>query len=161
MPRFYSDLAAARKNLEKGETPYTPNTSLFVALEEVLKLLEQETLETRFARHRKLAVATRAGIEALGLELFAAVGQRSETVTSVISPVDSQELTKAVREKQGIIIAGGQSELRGKIFRIGHMGTCQLEQVVTTLAAVAEELTAMGFPCEGALAVQAAKGAYG
>jgi aspartate aminotransferase-like enzyme len=161
MPRFYFDLDAARKNLEKGETPYTPNTSLFVALEEVLKLLEQETLETRFARHRKLAVATRAGIEALGLELFAAVGQRSETVTSVISPVDSQELTKAVREKQGIIIAGGQSELRGKIFRIGHMGTCQLEQVVTTLAAVAEELTAMGFPCEGALAVQAAKGAYG
>jgi aspartate aminotransferase-like enzyme len=161
MPKFYFDLTAARKNLEKGETPYTPNTSLFVALDVVLALIQAEGLEARFTRHHNLAVATRAGTEAMGLQLFAAEGHRSDTVTSVTSPVDSQDLTKLVREKHKVIIAGGQSELRGKLFRIGHMGMCQLEHVLATLAATADALTELGFPCDGALAVQVAKEAYG
>jgi aspartate aminotransferase-like enzyme len=161
MPKFYFDLTAAKKNLEKGETPFTPNTSLFVALEAVLKLIDAEGLETRWARHHRLAVACRAAVEAVGLELFAAEGARSETITAVTSPVDSQELTKLVRVKHKIIIAGGQSELKGKIFRIGHMGTCQLEQLLATLAATADALTELGFPCDGALAVDVARKTYG
>jgi aspartate aminotransferase-like enzyme len=161
MPKFYFDLTAAKKNLEKGETPFTPNTSLFVALEAVLKLIDAEGLETRWARHHRLAVACRAAVEAVGLELFAAEGARSETITAVTSPVDSQELTKLVRVKHKIIIAGGQSELKGKIFRIGHMGTCQLEQLLATLAATADALTELGFPCDGAVAVDVARKTYG
>jgi aspartate aminotransferase-like enzyme len=161
MPKFYFDLTAAKKNLEKGETPFTPNTSLFVALEEVLKLIAAEGLEARWARHHRLAVACRAAVEAVGLQLFAAEGARSETITAVTSPVDSQELTKLVRVKHKIIIAGGQSELKGKIFRIGHMGTCQLEHLLATLAATADALTELGFPCDGAQAVDVARQTYG
>lgn len=161
MPKLYFDLTKARKTLEKGgETPYTPNTSLFVALEVVLNLIAAEGLEARFERHRRLAVACRAAVEAMGLELFAAEGARSHTITSVTSPVDSKALTKLIRERHGIIIAGGQSELEGKIFRIGHMGMCRLEHLLTTLAATAEALTELGFACDGAAAVEVAKNAY-
>ncbi|HEY3396430.1 MAG TPA: alanine--glyoxylate aminotransferase family protein [Armatimonadota bacterium] len=160
MPRYYFDLVAARKTLEKGETPFTPNTSLFVALEAALDLILAEGLEPRWARHHRLALACQAAVRALGLELFAAPGHASDTITSVASPVDSQLLTKAIREKHQIIIAGGQSELKGKIFRIGHMGVCQLEQLLATLVATAEELNVLGHACDPAAATAAAVTAW-
>ena len=158
MPKFYFDLTKARTALEKGgETPFTPNTSLFVALETVLNMIWEEGLEQRWARHHRLALAARAGMQALGLRLFAAENFLSDTITPVVSPVDSGELTKRVRTEHKIIIAGGQDELKGKIFRIGHMGTCQLEQVVQTVAAVAAVLNDMGYECDGKAAVKAAQ----
>ncbi len=161
MPKFYFDLTKARNSLEKGgETPYTPNTSLFVALEVVLNLIWEEGLEQRWERHHRLARATRAAMQALGLSLFAAEDVLSDTVTSVTSPVASGELTKRVREEHQIIIAGGQDELKDKIFRIGHMGTCQLEQVRQTVQAVAAVLIDMGYACDPAAAVKAAEEAY-
>ncbi len=161
MPKFYFDLAKARASLEKGgETPYTPNTSLFVALEVVLDLIWQEGLEQRWERHHRLALATRAAVQALGLSLFAAPDALSDTITSVTSPVPSGELTKRIRERHGIIIAGGQDELKDKIFRIGHLGTCQLEQVVQTVQATATELIEMGHSCDPAAGVKAAQEAF-
>ena len=162
MLRFYFDLVAARKSLEKGETPYTPNTSLFVALEEALKLIFAEGLEQRWERHHRLALACRAAVQALGLELFADPARLSDTITPVASPagVDSGELTKLVREKHHVIIAGGQDELKGKIFRIGHMGLCQLEHLLHTLEAVTDGLNDLGYACDGAQAIAAARAAY-
>ncbi len=93
-------------------------------------------------------------------QLFAAEGARSNTVTSVTSPVDSKALVKMIRERSHVIIAGGQSELEGKIFRLGHMGMCQLEQLLVTLTATAEALSEMGVPCDAALAVEVARQAY-
>jgi aspartate aminotransferase-like enzyme len=161
MPKFYFDLTKARNSLEKGgETPYTPNTSLFVALEVALNMIWEEGLEQRWERHHRLALAARAGMKALKLSLFAAPNVLSDTITSVTSPVDSGELTKRVREEHKIIIAGGQDELKGRIFRIGHMGTCQLEQVLQTVEAIAAVLNGMGYECDGAAAVEAAGEAY-
>ena len=161
MPKFYFDLKKARGSLEKGgETPFTPCTSLFVALEVVLNLIWEEGLEQRWERHHRLALATRAAMQALGLSLFAAPEVLSDTITSVTSPVPSGELTKRVREEHKIIIAGGQDELKDKIFRIGHMGTCQLAQVVETVQAVAAVLGEMGHECDPAAAVKAAEAAH-
>ncbi len=161
MPKFYFDLTKARSSLEKGgETPYTPNTSLFVALQVVLDMIAEEGLEQRWEQHHRLALGCRAAMEALGLTLFAAPEVRSDTITSVVSPVDSQELTRVVREQHNIIIAGGQDELRGKIFRIGHMGICELGHLVMTVAAVADALDELGYACDSAAAVWAAESAY-
>ena len=161
MPKFYFDLTKARGSLEKGgETPYTPNTSLFVALEVVLNLIWEEGLEQRWDRHRRLAQACRAAMKALGLSLFAGESFLSDTITSVTSPVASGALTKLIRGKHKIIIAGGQDELKDKIFRIGHLGTCQLPQVVQTVEAVAASLIEMGYACDPAAGVKAAEEAF-
>lgn len=162
MPKFYFDLRAARKSLTKQQTPYTPNTSLFVALKAALDLIFNEGLEEGFTRHRRLAAATRAAVQAMGLGLFADPQHLSTTVTAITSPpgVDSSDLTKLVRENCQIIISGGQDELKGKIFRIGHLGLAQLDELLRTLSATAAGLNELGFACDGSAALAAAQAAY-
>ncbi len=161
-PRYYFDLMAARKSLEKGQTPWTPNVNMVRALAAALDLIEAEGLERVWQRHHALGEATRAAIRAMGLELFADPDHASDVVTAVKAPdgIDSQELVKRVRDNHGILISGGQSELKGKIFRIGHMGCCQISEVLRTIEAVGTELSAMGVSCDLAAALSAAQEAY-
>ncbi|MGD9497627.1 MAG: alanine--glyoxylate aminotransferase family protein [Armatimonadota bacterium] len=158
MPRFYFDLRRARAALRKGQTPYTPATNLIAALAAALDLIEAEGLERVFARHRAMAEATRAAMRAGGLRLFAEEGSRSDTVTAVHSPagIDSSELVRLVRERHDVVISGGQDALKGRIFRIGHMGLVRLEQIERTLQAVADELTNLGYRCDAGAMLTAA-----
>jgi len=154
MPRYYFDLQAARQSAAKGQTPYTPNISMIVALAEVISLLQAEGLPAVYRRHQQMGQATRAAIQALGLALFADPEFASDVVTAVQSPegLDSTELVKRVRDDHNILISGGQGELKGKIFRIGHLGCAGIEQVRRTIKAAAASLVEMGHEC----AVQAA-----
>ena len=154
MPRYYFDLQAARQSAARGQTPYTPNISMIVALAEVISLLQAEGLPAVYRRHQQMGQATRAAIQALDLALFADPEFASDVVTAVQSPegLDSTELVKRVRDDHNILISGGQSELRGKIFRIGHLGCAGIEQIRRTIKAVAASLAEMGYDC----AVQAA-----
>ena len=123
---FYADLLAYKNSADKGQTPYTPAMPLFFALEEALKMLEEEGLEARIKRNRIYAEAIRTASRAMGLELFPRINELStysNTVTALNVPPGMEFATLRDEMRQrSIVIAGGQEQLKGKIFRIGNMG---------------------------------------
>ncbi len=163
MPKYYFDLPKALAAQEKGQTPYTPNVSLIVALQASLRLIFAEGVEAFQERHQRLARACRGAARAAGLNLLVADEQSaSEVVTAVKSPagLDSGLLVKAVAAKHGIVISGGQDALKGKVFRIGHMGAAQLAELLRTWEAVATELNGLGYGCAADECLAAAETAY-
>jgi serine---pyruvate transaminase len=147
-PVFYFSLLQARAKLTEEklpDTPWTPSVSLVMQLEESLKLIHAEGMDAIWQRHELLAKATRAAITAMGLKLFAQ-DSPNPGVTSVHSPdgIDSGKIVKKLREEWGISIVGGQGKLKGKIFRIGHMGYCDRTDVLTTIAALEIVLKDLG-----------------
>ena len=146
-PRFYFDLDRARSSLESGQTPWTPAVALFYQLDRALDLMLEEGLDNIFDRHRRLARRTREGVRALGLELFAREGVESETVTAVKVPdgVDGIELVRVAHDEFDTVFAGGQAELRGRIFRFGHLGYVSEADVDAGLEALAGTLERIGF----------------
>ena len=150
MPKYYFDLPKALASHAKGQTPYTPSVNLILALQAALRLIGAEGLAHFQARHRRMAKACRAAADAAGLELFASEGCASDIVTAVASPcgMDSGALVKALREKHNIIISGGQDALKGKIFRIGHLGAAQISDLLRTWEALCKELGELGHECD-------------
>ena len=149
MPRFYLDLARHRESLAKGQTPWTPAVSLCFQLEAALGLIEAEGYEAIFARHAACGAAARAGLAAMGFELFADPAHASDTVTSVRLPADVEwtALNKALRER-GLVLAGGQGRLSGAIFRVGHLGDVQVEHIVAALETLEAGARELGVPVE-------------
>ncbi len=145
-PRFYFDLRSYRKGAAKAQTPYTPALSLLYGLRESLAMIREEGLEEGFRRHALLGRMTRAGIQALGLDLLADARHASATVTAVVSPtsIDLKELRRHARVVSGVTLAGGQGDLADSIFRIGHLGHVGPADVLVALAAVGDALTAQG-----------------
>lgn len=141
MPRYYWDLGEARKYAARGQTPATPAVSLFFQLNAALALMEEEGRENVFQRHHRIAGRVRRGVLDLGLELFALPARASNTVTSVKAPPDVEvaELLEAVRN-EGVVLAGGQGSLAGKIFRIGHLGFIDDSDVDVILSALGTSL---------------------
>jgi len=156
-PRYYLDLRAMQKNLQKTTTPFTPPVSLIRALHQAIGLMQQEGYENVFARHARLAEATRAAMTALGLRLLAE--HPANGVTAVWAPegVDTDMMTKKMRDEYGVTIAGGQAGLKGKIFRIGHMGYVSEEDLLVAIAAVERALKELGHECEFGRGVAAAQ----
>jgi aspartate aminotransferase-like enzyme len=143
---FYLDLAAHLKSLEKNDTPWTPAVPLFLALREALLLLKEEGLEHRLERTHKLAEASRAAVDALGLELFPDRRYASDTVTAVKNPagMGDPEFRKVLERQYNILLQGGQAALAGKIFRIGHMGIADWPDLLVTFAAIERILGKVG-----------------
>ncbi len=157
--RFYFDLRAYKASAERGETPYTPAVSLVAALAEALEMLEEEGLEAAFARHRLMRDMVRAAMKALELPLFADDRWASPTVTSVKAPegMDADRFRAVVRDSFGVELAGGQGELKGRLFRIGHMGWAGPLDMVAAVAAVEQGLKAVGAPVRMGAGVAAAQ----
>src|SRR5438045_167823 len=122
-PRFYFDWKEAKAWAEKGMTPFTPAVPVAFAMQEGLHMLEEEGLANVYERHARLARATQAGLQALGFQLFAAEGFRSHTVTSALPPpgLDVAALRKLVDSRCGVVIAGGQGKMTGKMIRVGNL----------------------------------------
>src|ERR1041385_4688117 len=121
-PRFYFDWERTRNAQAKLDAAFTPAVSLVAALDVALGLLLEEGLDAAFDRHVRLGRAARAGAKAMGLDLFSPDEDRSAVVTAVRATdgIDAGDVVKGVRDRFGITIAGGQGELQGKIFRLGH-----------------------------------------
>ena len=138
LPRFYWDWERQRRAQAKGSTPSTPATSLVVALVEALGLVLEGGLESAFARHRALGRACRAGIKAMGLELYSPDDDSAAVLTGALTPegVDAVALRLALRDRHGITIAGGHGDLVSRLFRIGHIGHVGIEELATSLAAI-------------------------
>jgi len=158
LPKYYFDLEAERKCLIRNEVRFTPAVSIVIGLREVLRLIEAEGLRSVFARHDRLARATRAGVEALGLELFAKATP-SPAITAVVAPagIDGEKIVAAFSESHNITIAGGQGEMKGKVFRLGHMGYAAEFDVIAALAALEQVLADLGLPVDFGAGVRAAQ----
>jgi aspartate aminotransferase-like enzyme len=151
MPRFYFDFGAAKRYLDRGETPWTPAVSIFYGLDLALEKLFQEGMEQVYQRHARIAQRTREGAKALGLSLFADERVASNTVTAIQVPegVDGRQLTALLREEYDVVIAGGQQTLEGKIFRIGHLGYVTEQDIDEALEALSKALPRLGFQVAG------------
>ncbi len=160
MPRFYFDLARARKSYATGETPWTPAVGVLFGLDVALEMLDTVTYPSVFARHAACADAARAGLTALGFRLFADPAHASQTVTAAYVPegIEWAALNKAMKAR-GLVLAGGQDDLAGKIMRIGHLGDVSVDDVVAAIAIIGEAATELGMATDTARAVEAARSA--
>jgi len=158
LPKYYFDITEEARSVRKNEAHYTPAVSIVVGLRTVLTMLEAEGLPNIFKRHDRLARATRAGVEALGLELFCKAIP-SPAITAVVSPqgIDSEEILAAYARSHNITIAGGQGEMKGKIFRLGHMGYAAEFDTISALAALEQVLADLGAPVDFGASVAAAQ----
>ncbi len=161
-PRYVLDWERTRKGQAKLDAPFTPPVSLVRALDVALGLLLEEGLEAAFDRHARLGRACREGAKAMGLELFSPDEERSAVVTAIRAPesVDATEIVSTLRDRFGITIANGQGELKGKIFRIGHIGWFDVFDITTALAAVELALADAGAEIERGVAVTRALEAW-
>ena len=161
-PRFYFDWEKTRAGQEKLDSAFTPAVSLVRALDVALGLLLEEGLEEAFERHVRLGRACREGAKAMGLELFSPDEDRSAVVTAIRAPegIDSTELSLTLRDRYGVTIAGGQGDLKGKIFRIGHIGYYDVFDIATALGAVELALADAGADIERGVAVTRALEAF-
>jgi aspartate aminotransferase-like enzyme len=158
MPRFYFDLVRHRESLAKGQTPWTPALGLCFQLDVALELIAAEGYERIFARHAACGAATRAGLAALGFDLFADSAHASNTVTSARMPADVEwsPFSAALRER-GLVLAGGQGALSGRIFRMGHLGHVKVDDIVAALAVLEDVSPSLGIPIETGVAEAAAR----
>jgi aspartate aminotransferase-like enzyme len=158
LPKYYFNLAEERKTVVKNEAHFTPAVAIVIGLRTVLQMLEAEGLANVFKRHDRLARATRAGAEALGMGLFCKATP-SPALTAVVAPpgVNSEQIVTAYSKAHNITIAGGQGEMKGKIFRLGHMGYAAEFDVIVALAALEQVLADLGQPVDFGAGVRGAQ----
>ena len=161
-PRFYFDWERTRKAQASLDAPFTPPVSLVAGLDVALGLLLDAGLEAVFDRHVRLGRACREGAKAMGLELFSPDEDSSAVVTAIRAPegIDATELVLGLRDRFGITIANGQGNLKGKIFRIGHIGYFDVFDITTALAAVELVLADLGAELDRGVGVTKALEAY-
>jgi len=147
LPRFYLDLGPYRKDSRKHTTPFTPPVNLFFALQAALVMMQKEGLEAIFDRHDRHRRATRAAMGALNLPLFGADDCASPAITAVMpDQVDAEQVRSIMKKRFDIALAGGQDHLKGKIFRIGHLGFVCDRDILTAVAALEATLGHLGYP---------------
>ncbi len=143
-PKFYMDLAKYRKSLKEDTTPFTPAVGLVLALQESLAMAHQEGLEAIFARHSRHRQGVRAGVSALGLTPFVALEQESSPAITAVATTDAEKIRIQLNKRYDIAVAGGQDELKGQIFRIGHLGFVSERDILTVLGALEGTLVDLG-----------------
>jgi aspartate aminotransferase-like enzyme len=158
MPRFYFDLTKHRDALPKGQTPWTPAVSLYFQLEAALVLIEAEGFEGIFVRHAACAAAARVGITAMGFTPFADPAHASDSVTSVHMPegIEWSALNRELRAR-GLVLAGGQGALNGKIFRIGHLGDVSVSDIIRAIEVLEQGAIALGIDIKPGVGPAAAR----
>jgi len=163
-PAYYFCFEKARKKSQEKtpQTPYTPAISLVRAMSKAVELILEEGLEEVWDRHRILAMCARAAVQAMGLQLFPKVLDRAYTVTAVRVPedIDGGELVGHLNREYGVIVAGGQEKLKGKIFRIGHVGYYNFFDLVVALSALEMTLKELGWKVELGAGTAAAEEVY-
>lgn len=144
--RYYFDMRSYKKNYP--DSPFTPPVNLIYQLVKSTNMLKEEGIENVWERHRIMAEATRAGIKALNLELFAEKPSNAITAIKVPAGVNAEKLIKFLRDDWGVVFTGGQSQLKGKIIRIAHLGYMSKFDIITAISALEMSLNKFGFKVE-------------
>jgi NAD-reducing hydrogenase large subunit len=145
LPKFYLNLKSYRKSLLSNSNPYTPAVNLVFALDEALKMMRAEGLDNIFLRHAKHKLAISKAVKALNLELFADENYLSPSITAIkTGKINAEEFRKTVKNKFDILFAGGQDHLKGKIFRVGHLGYVNDRDIITAISAISIALLDLG-----------------
>ena len=162
LPKAYFDLGSYKASLEKAQTPATPAVTVFIALQESLRLMAEEGLEAIIRRHRDLARATRRGLQAVNLQLFADERYASPAVTAFRPParVDARNLIRILRDEHDTIVAGGQGKMEGQLVRVAHLGFVTLQDIVAFFSALELTLRDLNQPVEPGIAISAALRTY-
>lgn len=155
--KYYFDAGKYKEALTRKTSPFTPAISLVIQQMEALRLLREWGLEKLFENHRILGEATRAGVKAIGLELFSQNPGNILTAVKVPPDIDGEKLVKLMQQKYGAYIAGGQGSFKGKIFRISHLGYMGGFDIITALTALEMSLSELGFNFQIGEAVKAAE----
>jgi aspartate aminotransferase-like enzyme len=160
MPRFYLDLRLHRESAAAGQTPFTPAIAVVFQVDEGLRLMQAEGKDGVFARHEACAAASRAGLRALGFDLLADDLVASKTVTAANLPEGHEwKPFNAAIKSHGVVLAGGQGKLTGKIFRLGHLGSVTVDEILGVIAVLERVAVEQGrriVPGEAVAAAQAA-----
>lgn len=158
-PKYYFNLKKAKKAWEQTDTPFTPAIGLIIALIESLNMIKKDGLQNIFAYYSKLAKATREAAKALGLKIFAKEDCSSDAITAIEVPsgVDGEKMVKTMRDTYHVTIAGGQAELKGKVFRIAHMGYINEFDIITAISCLEKVLKEMKYNFQLGVGVAAAQ----
>ena len=158
MPRFYLDLQKHFEAMASGETPWTPAVAVAFQVDEGIRLMQEEGQEAVFARHVACSAATQAGLESLGFSLLAEPAHRSKTVTAAWLPdgVEWMDFNGPIKQR-GVVLAGGQGKLTGKVFRVGHLGQVTVTDILDALLAIEDASIELGRPVERGAAIAAAE----
>jgi aspartate aminotransferase-like enzyme len=156
-PKYYWDLKAYKKSQAKQNNPFTPAISLLFALRKSLTLIKKQGIDNLVGYYGRLSAATRAGVVALGLELFSQSPANALTAIKAPAGIDGQKIVKIFRDKYGIVIAGGQAHLKGKIFRISPMGYSDVFTPLIAILALEMTLRELGLPVELGVGVKKAE----
>ncbi len=156
-PRYYLDLGAMKVNWQKQTTPFTAAVSLIRALHKGLEMIFEEGLDEVYARHARLAAAARAAVQAIGLKLVAKSPVNGVTAAYAPEGIDTEKLVKLMRDKYGVTMVGGQGKMKGKVFRIGHMGYVSEEDLLVGIATLEKGLKELGYDFPSGAALQAAQ----
>jgi aspartate aminotransferase-like enzyme len=159
-PRFYFDLKKERKNAVNGESAWTPNTALLLALGEALKYIKTLGPDKLVANAQLLAQATRDAVQALGLELFSSSPGSSVTAVKAPAGMDSGVIIKEFRNRFNAIITNGQGSMKGQIFRFAHLGFFDFHDLFAVIAELEIILAANGRPVKFGSGVAAVQNAY-
>ncbi|MCQ9202833.1 MAG: alanine--glyoxylate aminotransferase family protein [Prochlorococcus marinus XMU1425] len=145
LPKFYLNLKSYRKSLLTNSNPYTPAVNLVFALDEALKMMREEGLDNIFQRHNKHKLAMSNAVKALNLKLFADEKYLSPSITAIKTEgIDAEEFRKTIKNNFDILLAGGQDHLKGKIFRVGHLGYVNDRDIITVVSAMSNTLLKLG-----------------
>jgi len=145
LPKFYLNLKSYRKSLLSNSNPYTPAVNLVFALDEALKMMRDEGLDNIFLRHNKHKLALSNAMKALNFELFADENCLSPSITAIkTDEINAEEFRKTIKNKFDILLAGGQDHLKGKIFRVGHLGYVNDRDIITVVSAISNTLLDLG-----------------
>lgn len=155
LPKYYFDLKRARKALENDETPWTPAVSLVVGLDNALRMIRQEGVESIWQRHAIMGAAIREGCKALGLRLVAQHPSNALTAVYIPENIDPKRFSSVLKQTYAITVAGGQGPLKGKIFRISHLGYYDALDAVSVISALEMTLKACGLKFERGVGVSA------
>ncbi len=145
LPKFYLNLKSYRKSLSSNSNPYTPAVNLVFALDEALKMMRDEGLDNIFLRHNKHKLAMSNAVKALNLKLFAHEEYLSPSITAIKTEgIDAEEFRKKIKNNFDILLAGGQDHLKGKIFRVGHLGYINDRDIISVVSAISNTLLSLG-----------------
>ncbi len=150
LPKWYWNYKAAKEKIEALRFTYTPPTSLMIGLVESIDMFREEGFENIWSRHALMSMAVRAAAEGMGLGLLAEKGFESHTVTTIMIPegINDDEFFHLIEDKYGVVLGCGLQRLKGKVFRVGHMGTIDKLDIYAIMGAIEMSLYEMGYKVE-------------